>query len=118
MNPNVELMLECDVEAARAMIFKALSLELEKEIVFFPLTFDHVADLTQLDLSFCDLHTLSPQIGSFVGLASLNLSNNRLVSLPESLSNLSSLLRLNLHGNDFTVIPSFLQDSGKLELIL
>lgn len=66
----------------------------------------NTAGLQMLNLSFCELETLpcNPMHG-FSTLKALDLGNNGMVDLPDSLSRLTNLECLNLQGNCFPQLP-------------
>ena len=67
--------------------------------------FDFV-NLTDLDLRYFGLKTVSPKIGSLTQLKSLNLNSNQLETLPEELFTLSNLETLYLSGNQLKEIST------------
>ncbi|KAK4573880.1 hypothetical protein RGQ29_031723 [Quercus rubra] len=54
--------------------------------------------LTKLDLSYCNIQTITDVLGSLSSLKVLNLEGNNFVCLPESIIQLSNLKDLNLSG--------------------
>jgi len=52
--------------------------------------------LTELDLSGIGLEELPPEIGKYTHLTGLNLSNNQITCIPETLGQLSNLRWLDL----------------------
>jgi hypothetical protein len=77
---------------------------------------------TELDLSEMELTELPEAIGQLIHLKVLKLGgiswmneNNRLTTLPESLSNLSQLQKLDLSNNQLTTLPESLGNLSKLQ---
>ncbi|MFV0381448.1 MAG: leucine-rich repeat domain-containing protein [Breznakia sp.] len=66
-----------------------------------------------LDLSYKSLTNLDG-IGVFTSLASLNLANNALTTLPDDISNLKSLSSLMVFNNQLTSIPTAIGELGSL----
>lgn len=64
-----------------------------------------VCNITSLDLSYCELFHLPPQIGSFSKLLEINLSHNQLRSLPKEIGYLSNLEYLNFSNNQLQEFP-------------
>ncbi|KAK2846459.1 hypothetical protein Q5P01_009458 [Channa striata] len=65
-----------------------------------------LTDTTRADLSRNRLSELPPEVCLFVSLESLNLYQNCLRSLPDSLVNLQALTYLNLSRNQLSVLPA------------
>ncbi|KAE8294789.1 Leucine-rich repeat and calponin-like proteiny domain-containing protein 3 Precursor [Larimichthys crocea] len=65
-----------------------------------------LTDTTRADLSRNRLSELPPEVCLFVSLESLNLYQNCLRSLPDSLINLQALTYLNLSRNQLSVLPA------------
>ncbi|XP_052438573.1 DISP complex protein LRCH3 isoform X2 [Carassius gibelio] len=65
-----------------------------------------LTDTTRADLSRNRLTELPVEVCMFVSLESLNLYQNCLRSLPESLINLQSLTYLNISRNQFSTLPA------------
>jgi leucine-rich repeat protein SHOC2 len=70
-----------------------------------------LSSLDTLDISWNKLSSLPTHIGNLSHLNYLNLRNNKLVTLPESICNLSQLTRLNLDYNKLASLPD---DFGNL----
>jgi internalin A len=60
----------------------------------------------RLDLSLNRLTTLPPEIGQLTSLTQLDLRNNQLTTLPSEIGQLTSLTRLNLSFNQLVTLPS------------
>eukprot|EP01103_Thecamoeba_quadrilineata_P000073 TRINITY_DN10055_c0_g1_i1.p1 TRINITY_DN10055_c0_g1~~TRINITY_DN10055_c0_g1_i1.p1 ORF type:complete len:937 (+),score=204.98 TRINITY_DN10055_c0_g1_i1:130-2940(+) len=95
------------------------------------------SSVTDIDVSFNRLQTISPKIGRFynlkilllhknllgsipeqigalVHLVTLDISHNQLSSLPTSISNLASLQTLDLQSNEITSLPTWDRSQDKL----
>ena len=64
-----------------------------------------LSQVTQLSLRSQGLSELSPEIGLFVNLQTLDLSENQITSLPAEIVHLIHLQTLNLHHNQITSLP-------------
>ena len=73
--------------------------------------------LLMLDLSNNQLTTLPESIGNLKTLWFLNLSNNQLTTLPESLSKLVWLFSLNIANNKLESLPTFIRNFRNLKFI-
>lgn len=72
--------------------------------------------ITHLDLSGCNINgVLSIHIGVFTHLQRLNISRNRLTSLPAEIGNLGSLHFLRLDSNRLTSLPHEFERLTQLE---
>ena len=60
---------------------------------------------TQLDLGYCELAALPPEIGELDQLSSLDLCGNDLVSLPAEIGRLRYLSQLDLRHNQLATLP-------------
>ena len=58
-----------------------------------------------LNLNSCELDTLPAGVNAFTALKVLDLGNNGMVDLPDSLSSLLHLECLNVQGNCFPILP-------------
>jgi hypothetical protein len=63
-------------------------------------------EVTELDLSGCNLTSIPPEIGQLRNLQSLNLSNNQLTTLPDQLGQLEHLEVLDIENNLISEVPS------------
>jgi hypothetical protein len=70
-----------------------------------------------LDLSGQKLLSLPEEIGRLYGLRQLRLRGNRLSALPLSLENLQNLEELNLIDNDFSEFPRIILNLGNLKIL-
>ncbi|GFT84683.1 uncharacterized protein NPIL_514771 [Nephila pilipes] len=81
----------------------------ECQLMSFPDAVYHLMRNTVLiscDLSSNVFRKIPPQLPmKFFNISELNLSNNRLSTLPEELKDLKELLRLDLSHNDFMILP-------------
>ena len=64
-----------------------------------------LTQLTTLNLSNNNLTTLPESIGNLTQLTELYLDNNQLTTLPESFGNLTQLTKLDLDNNQLTTLP-------------
>jgi internalin A len=72
----------------------------------------------ELDLSHLSLASLPDKaLSEMSNLRILNLQNNRLTTLPESLKGLVHLRELSLAGNDFATLPDFLGKFSNLRIL-
>ncbi len=78
---------------------------------------EHQADLQvfgSLDLRFCNLTLLPPEIGQLRALTYLALDNNRLTSLPKEIGQLKALTHLFLDNNHLRSLP---KEIGQLKAL-
>jgi len=109
--PVVDELYQCEL----------LSLDLSKNVFTeFPDNIFHwEPSLTSLSLAFNRFTScLSSEIGKFTRLQTIDLRNNQLTDLPESLSNLTRLREITLSVNRFVALPSVLFNIPTLETIL
>ncbi|XP_003214585.1 leucine-rich repeat-containing protein 57 [Anolis carolinensis] len=64
------------------------------------------SNLRTIDLSNNKIETLPPLMGKFCVLKSLALNHNKLIALPEELCKLKKLEALHLNGNQLTQLPA------------
>ena len=83
----------------------------------FPLSLLRIGmSLSSLCLVGCGLKKLPLTFGSyFSALTDLNLSNNELKSLPESMQKMTSLKSLRLNDNLLSKVPAFVRSFSRLE---
>ncbi len=80
-----------------------------------PISISRASRLSYLDVANNRLEELEhAELGRITGLVKLNLSNNRLKSLPQDFGTFSSLRSLNLSSNFLDKFPSFLCDLESL----
>ena len=81
----------------------------ECQLMSFPDAVYHLMRNTVLltcDLSSNVFRKIPPQLPlKFINITELNLSNNRLSTLPDELKDMKELQKLNLSRNDFLVVP-------------
>ena len=73
--------------------------------------------LTELDLSCERLTSLPTELGNLTNLSTLNLARNLLTSVPAELGNLTNLRMLDLSGNELTSVPAELGRLTGLETL-
>ena len=59
----------------------------------------------RLNLSYCGLQSIPPEIGRLTSLTYLNCSNNELRELPPEIGRLTSLTRLDCPSNELRELP-------------
>jgi Leucine-rich repeat (LRR) protein len=74
-----------------------------------------LARLQSLNLSNNRLTALPESLGQVVQLPALDLANNQLTALPESLGRLARLESLDLYNNQLTALPESLGDLARLQ---
>ncbi|XP_073259571.1 leucine-rich repeat-containing protein 40-like [Porites lutea] len=74
--------------------------------------------LTDLNVSLNKISSLPSEFGCLSKLSSLNLSINQLSDLPDSFSRLTTLREINISNNRFKNLPSVLYSLKSLEIIL
>ena len=93
-----------------------LYLRLRRSITEIPeYFFEGMDNLVFLDLSGNRLKSLPDSIGNLIKLEKLNLSGNRLTSLPDSIGNLTNLKRLDLSRNKLRSLPDSIGNLTSLE---
>lgn len=70
---------------------------------------------TALTLEGCQLARLPDELGELANLEEIDISNNRLSALPESMASMPRLARLRSWGNDFTEFPPVLRRIRSLD---
>ncbi|WP_378188135.1 leucine-rich repeat domain-containing protein [Aquimarina sp. W85] len=88
---------------------KSLNLTANK-LVALPDNFTALVHLKEINLHLNRLNSL-PNMSSFGELIALNVKNNQINSLPDSIGDLSNLKNLDISGNQITAIP---ESIGKL----
>ncbi len=85
----------------------------------FPVELEPLLPLiSQLDISFNRLESIPPLIGFAKNLQYLNLSNNKLSQLPDALSELPQLREICISSNRFDSIPSSIYNVANLEILV
>lgn len=74
--------------------------------------------LTDLNMSMNRLGSLPAEFGCLIKLSALDLSINQLTDLPDSLSSLKALREINISNNRFKTLPTVLYSLKSLEIIL
>ncbi|MHA7101046.1 COR domain-containing protein [Roseivirga pacifica] len=77
---------------------------------------EHQESLEKIDLSSNKLDTLNVNLGSFIKLRDLDLSDNGIKKFPKSLSS-TPLKKLNLASNSILTIPSSIRDFKQLRYL-
>nr|XP_022313599.1 leucine-rich repeat-containing protein 40-like isoform X2 [Crassostrea virginica] len=75
------------------------------------------SSLKEFYFGFNKLTTISPDIGLFLRLTTLDLRNNGLSELPKDMESLQDMREIVLSCNRFTTLPSVLYEMKKLEII-
>ncbi|GAB2294674.1 hypothetical protein Dimus_028870 [Dionaea muscipula] len=76
-------------------------------IRYLPPEISYLTNLEHLDLSFNKMRSLPKEIGSLSALISLNVANNKLMELPADMSFLQRLENLDLSTNRLTSLANF-----------
>ena len=97
-------------QAAKKWQIKELNLSYEGAVEIPPEFFE-LNQLEILDLRDNNISSLSESISQLTNLVALDLGNNKLMALPESLSQLTNLTTLDLRHNQLTRLP---ESFGKL----
>ncbi len=77
--------------------------------------FDYLPPISKLNLYNNDIKLLPESIGSLDSLEILIMPNNHISSLPESFKNLTSLKKLDLSWNDISNLPEWIDSLTSLE---
>lgn len=72
---------------------------------YLPESICNLINLTELDVSSCELEELPESFHHLINLQELSLNNNHLDHLPESFGNLTRLIYLDLSHNDLEKLP-------------
>ncbi|XP_047075016.1 plant intracellular Ras-group-related LRR protein 4-like [Lolium rigidum] len=83
-----------------------LQAKLMAQIEWIPDSIGKLTGLVTLDISENRLVSLPETIGKLFSLARLDLHANRIAQLPDSVGDLRSLIYLDLRGNQLTALPS------------
>ncbi|XP_058185054.1 disease resistance protein RPV1-like [Rhododendron vialii] len=73
--------------------------------------------LMELNLKDCHLSYIPEEIGNLISLRTLDLTQNNLCTLPESICNLTCLKRLRLEDNNMSHLPSGIGGLTSLEIL-
>ncbi|KAG5564801.1 hypothetical protein RHGRI_000866 [Rhododendron griersonianum] len=73
--------------------------------------------LKELNLKGCHLSYLLDEIGNLISLQTLDLTQNNLSTLPDSICNLTCLKRLRLKDNNVSYLPSGIGSLTSLEIL-
>ncbi len=94
---------------------KKLGLGGNKSLSNFQEWIDFLPPVVELNLYDNDIKELPESVGSLDSLKVLKLPNNQLTSLPESFKNLISLKKLDLSYNNFKELPEWIGSFSSLE---
>lgn len=94
---------------------KSLGLGGNKALSNFEDWIDFLPPLVELNLYDNNIKKLPDSIGSLSSLEILKLPNNQLTALPESFMNLSSLKKLDLSWNELAELPEWISSFSSLE---
>lgn len=105
-----------DVNAvlSQGMIDNLLILDASNRNIVNLTGIDKLTSLTNLDLHNNRITSLPDSIGSLSGLTELHLYSNQLTSLPDSIGNLTSLIGLYLFNNQITSLPNTIGNLSSL----
>lgn len=95
---------------ARLKMVEISSCELDR----LPTSLLHLPNLEHLNVSGCPIEEL-PEFGEMPHLRNLNLHDNSLTRLPESIGTLTNLKRLSLDSNNLEALPDSLTQLSTLE---
>lgn len=79
--------------------------------------FSNMENLKTLNVSSNKIESISAEIGRCVKLESLDLSDNLLKNVPNTLAQLKNLKKISLNNNQFTIIPKELGDLTQLDFV-
>jgi Leucine-rich repeat (LRR) protein len=92
--------------SANAQLLSATQLAQEKIYTSVSEALKDPLKVYRLDLSKQKLHTLPKELFSLYNLQELNLSKNKLLQIPPEIANLTNLQVLNVSKNNLTEIPA------------
>ena len=94
---------------------KILELGGNKSLSNFEDWIDFLPSVVELNLYNDDIKVLPESIGTFNSLEVLILPNNKITKLPESFRKLTSLKQVDLSWNDVTFVPEWISSLSSLE---
>lgn len=107
---------EVDIQGNMKLDLQQLRHELSKLILFdLPDSAQRLSTIAKLDLSNNNMKCLAESLTSLVNLRTLDVHSNQLTSLPHSMGRLKKLKTLNISGNFFAELPESVQNCSGLE---
>lgn len=117
-NPEISI-VESDIQGNMNLDLQQLVHELSRLILFnLPDSAQKLSTIAKLDLSNNNMKCLAESLTSLVNLRTLDLHSNQLTSLPHSMGRLEKLKILNISGNFFTELPESVQNCCRLEELI
>lgn len=105
-----------DIQGNMKVDVQQLLHELNGLILFnLPDSAHKLSTIAKLDLSNNNMKCLTESVTSLVNLRTLDVHSNQLTSLPQSMGRLQKLKILNISGNLFTELPESVQNCRSLE---
>ncbi|CUG86233.1 dual specificity protein phosphatase, putative [Bodo saltans] len=109
-----ELIEECAVSDSSALLLNDMSMTVFPDAVLHPTPMVHI---TILDLANNLLTDIPDSIEFLVNLRRLLLGNNKLTVLPEAIGNLTDLEHLDVNHNSLTTLPQSLMFCDQMEVL-
>ncbi|KAK7309427.1 hypothetical protein RJT34_06143 [Clitoria ternatea] len=104
-----------EVSAKKGTRDLKLQNKLMDQVDWLPDSIGKLSSLVTLDLSENRIMTIPSTIGGLSSLTRLDLRSNRITGLPDSVGNLLSLVYLDLSGNQLTLLPASFSRLVRLE---